>query len=1808
MNALAGGTRLVFPLPSLAILASFSLGAQSPIVRSASGQRQATQLASGVPVNFAMAPRSAPTVFNGPDGYTIIVPSGATELRIQLQTTTANANVDLYASFEVDPNPSGSVVVADHKSEGPGGAEQILITGASNPPLRPGTYFIALGLFTLNTAVNGTLTATVSGAGGGGPPATPNLVANGDAESSSASPTCSGLTIIPGWTSDGNVSVCSYAAGSGFPTLTSPGPPSRGNNFFSGGFAPTSVLTQVINVSTQASQVDTGAQPFVLSAFMGGAGGENDNVTISVTFLNAMGSAIGSATLPAVMAGDRGGVTGLISRDVSGLVPAGTRSVSILAEFRRISGVTNDAFLDNVSLIFGSTSGPPPGSGNLNVSVTQEDNSSCPATKRLIVSVRDQFNQALTGLTAANFALTENSVTRAITVNCSTAAGPLSVAIVIDASSTIATDLSSQKAAASLLVSQLGANDNAAIFSFGDTVVVRQGFTSNKAQLNAAIESIAALGGSALYRSVLDAAQAIQGRTGRLAIVLLAGSDNTAAGVTIDQAIAAAQTSGAPVFAVGYGPGINSIALGRISNETGGFFTSATTAGTLAQIFSSLAQVFANLCQISYAPAATATSASVAIGVTAGTPGSPRSGNTTKLVSACSTAPPPGSGCPSNVNIALNRTATQSTTAFSGPANLGNDGILQPDYGFHTDLEDRPYWQVDFGVVSTICQVKLYNRAGLADRAKTVNVLLSVDGITFQTAYAHNGTVWGADSSPLIIDLQARQARYLRVQLTERNYLHMREVEVFGVLGAGGGTGTLSVILNQEDNSSCPAFKKLLLMVRDQAGQSVPGLGAGSFTLQENGQPRPITVNCALSATTATAASVAVVIDASGSPNTTDLATQKTAVKSLIAQLGPNDSIAVFSFDEAVTLRQNFTTERAPVLAAIDAVTSGPTGGATALYKGVQDAAQALLPRIGRKLIIVTSDGPNTTPGVGLDQAIAAAQQARAPVFPIGFGPSIPATALTRLANETGGFESVSENAANLVQLLPIVGQVLASQCEVSYAPANAAATGAVTVNVTASGNRAGSVIRSVGACIAPTPATNTTQPGCDYGVQPLALSFGATGGTAGGTGGGTPNPAVTVATRADCRWGAISNDAFIAIESGATGLGPGQVTYRVAQNPSAVARTGTLTIAGSTHTVNQAAAARCVFQLSATSVIVTGGGGLGSVSVTASFNDCVWAATSAAGWISITAGASGRGNGRVDFTVSPNPDQSQRTGTLNVAGNVFTVTQQPRSTSGDPQVPDNGIVPTTTGIPPSLPGGALTLGAFFSVYGFDTGPEVPLTANTFPLPTILGGVSVQIRQGSRNVNCIILYASRGQINGIVPSNAPLGEADMVVTYVGRSSRAIRVTIVQANFGIFTSAGPQGPGIIQNVFSATNIPLNSRSIPARRLQRVIIWGAGGGGIATGDDVAPPANPLPVDYEVLFGGRRGRNVFIGRSGCCAGLDVVHADVPDDAPFGCAVPVQVRVQNSWSNVVTMAISSEGQPCTDSQNPFANIASRGGRGGGVFLVRSTGTVQFDPAVGSQPFQLDLGLGVFTSAQPQGTSVFSPLLSPPPVGTCTVSTNNQDLSGLLSGTIRPPDFGNIGTPLDAGGPLIATNPGNQNANIPRTDPALAGPYFGILGGALPGIPVAPTFLASPGVYRVRGTGGRDVGPFEATATMPIFPTWSNRELISLIDRGRGVTVTWTGGSADQIMIITGSSTDQRTKATASFTCYAPSAAGVFTVPPAVLYNLGTTASTPSLFDSFGVLAVGAMPGNASTFAAPGLDVGVVVPVWLDVRTLPVR
>jgi uncharacterized repeat protein (TIGR03803 family) len=157
---------------------------------------------------------------------------------------------------------------------------------------------------------------------------------------------------------------------------------------------------------------------------------------------------------------------------------------------------------------------------------------------------------------------------------------------------------------------------------------------------------------------------------------------------------------------------------------------------------------------------------------------------------------------------------------------------------------------------------------------------------------------------------------------------------------------------------------------------------------------------------------------------------------------------------------------------------------------------------------------------------------------------------------------------------------------------------------------------------------------------------------------GGASNVTVTAAAT-NCAWTATSNDGFIHITSGGGGTGSGTVDYTVDANTNATARSGTMTIAGQTFTVIQAAVpGACTFSLNSTNLTLKIKGGSKSVSVKASGSACDWTAVSNDSFITITSGASGTGNGKVAFTVAGNTNTVPLIGTMTIADETFTVNQ----------------------------------------------------------------------------------------------------------------------------------------------------------------------------------------------------------------------------------------------------------------------------------------------------------------------------------------------------------------------------------------------------------------------------------------------------------------------------------------------------------------------------------------------------------------------
>lgn len=138
-------------------------------------------------------------------------------------------------------------------------------------------------------------------------------------------------------------------------------------------------------------------------------------------------------------------------------------------------------------------------------------------------------------------------------------------------------------------------------------------------------------------------------------------------------------------------------------------------------------------------------------------------------------------------NLALGRLTQQSSHYVGGgvlEVSGGCNGVKNGGFGFHTCLEDNPWWQVDLGSMCSIDEVRVFNRLSFRDRASSLRIRSSADGISWQALYCNSETrlpFGGIDGNPLICSpLGGVRARFVRLDLTERQYLHLDEVEIYG--------------------------------------------------------------------------------------------------------------------------------------------------------------------------------------------------------------------------------------------------------------------------------------------------------------------------------------------------------------------------------------------------------------------------------------------------------------------------------------------------------------------------------------------------------------------------------------------------------------------------------------------------------------------------------------------------------------------------------------------------------------------------------------------------------------------------------------------------------------------------------------------------------------------------------------------------------------------------------------------------------------------------------------------------------------------
>jgi capsular polysaccharide biosynthesis protein len=146
---------------------------------------------------------------------------------------------------------------------------------------------------------------------------------------------------------------------------------------------------------------------------------------------------------------------------------------------------------------------------------------------------------------------------------------------------------------------------------------------------------------------------------------------------------------------------------------------------------------------------------------------------------------------PFGTNLARDGKATQSSTyeideGHNRTADGALSGRLTGFYQCATALEYRPWWQVELPQISTLFEVRVFNRCEnkiAQARLNNVVIQLSMDGATWITAgtRAEPGMAGGYDGVPYRwLAPPGVAARHVRLQLPGTSYLNLDQVEIFG--------------------------------------------------------------------------------------------------------------------------------------------------------------------------------------------------------------------------------------------------------------------------------------------------------------------------------------------------------------------------------------------------------------------------------------------------------------------------------------------------------------------------------------------------------------------------------------------------------------------------------------------------------------------------------------------------------------------------------------------------------------------------------------------------------------------------------------------------------------------------------------------------------------------------------------------------------------------------------------------------------------------------------------------------------------------
>ena len=227
--------------------------------------------------------------------------------------------------------------------------------------------------------------------------------------------------------------------------------------------------------------------------------------------------------------------------------------------------------------------------------------------------------------------------------------------------------------------------------------------------------------------------------------------------------------------------------------------------------------------------------------------------------------------------------------------------------------------------------------------------------------------------------------------------------------------------------------------VIDSQGRVITNLELKDFELRVDGHPKPISDISRAE----TPVRMAVLFDNSKSLTFARELEKRAAIKFFRTVMRSVDQAAIYSVSTDVRLEQPLTSDVTRLVRTIERF--GEPEGATALFDAIVQAAAYLKPQQGRKVIVIVSDGADTTSSYNFAETLQRVLAADCQVYAVQTGISENANLrdlaaerrLQEFAAQTGGAVYVPKALSDLNTAFAQIAADLAQQYILSYYPSD---------------------------------------------------------------------------------------------------------------------------------------------------------------------------------------------------------------------------------------------------------------------------------------------------------------------------------------------------------------------------------------------------------------------------------------------------------------------------------------------------------------------------------------------------------------------------------------------------------------------------------------------------------------------------------------------------------------------------------------------------------------------------------------------------